>query len=170
MSHLNFYDLPVYRLSRDAYYAARDTHIEKVLFRTGTSDEQAMREREKLNPRINDAFRNHLECSFGGCWEYNEIIGYIRLHFLGSQVRGEYFAVLKKRVTKTRTKTFEYKTWKLAPEVDVEHPYGTIEVLQAIRQYIEDCKKEVPRRYIDTSRFEVLAPHVDWEGVFRNGL
>jgi hypothetical protein len=38
-------------------------------------------------------FLDHLEMRYGGPWNFNEIIGFIRLHFLGSQIRGEYFAV-----------------------------------------------------------------------------
>ena len=33
-----------------------------------------------------------------GPWYFNEIIGYLRLHFLGSQVRGEYFGSKKKKL------------------------------------------------------------------------
>lgn len=163
-----FYDLPVYRLSSDEYYAARDKYIDEVLFRPGTPDEIPLRQREKLNPRANDGFRDHLQSAYGGCWEFNEIIGYIRLHFLGSQIRGEYFAVAKRRIVRTRTKTLEYRTWKLAPEVDIEQPYGTSEVLDAIHEYIADCRKELPKRFIDTSRFDTIAPFVDWGSLWRS--
>ena len=39
---------------------------------------------------------------FGGAWKYNEIIGYIRLHFLGNQIRGEYWGV--KAMCQVRTR------------------------------------------------------------------
>jgi hypothetical protein len=168
MSCRYFYDLPVYRLSSDAYYAARDGYIDGVIFRPGTPDEAALRQREKLDPRTNDGFRDHLQRAYGGCWEFNEVIGHIRLHFLGSQVRGEYFAVAKKRIVRTRTKTLEYRAWKLAPEVDIKQPYGTQEVLHAIYEYIADCKKELPKRFIDTSRFDPIAPFVDWGSLWRS--
>ena len=163
-----FFDLPVYRLPRDKYYEDRNAYIENALFFPGSSDEAYLRQRDKADPHRNDAHRDHLERSYGGCWEFNEIIGYIRLHFLGSQVRGEYFAVAKQRIVRTRTKTLEYRTWKLAPEIDIEPPFGTAEVLSAIRQYIDDCKDEVPKRYIDTSIFDTLAPHVDWGALYRD--
>jgi hypothetical protein len=163
-----FYDLPVYRLSADEYYTARDRYIDEVIFRAGSADEAALRKQERLNPRINDGLRDLLQRSYGGCWEYNEIIGYIRLHFLGSQVRRDYFAVAKKRVVRTRTKTLEYRAWKLAPEVDIERPYGTREVLDAIKKYIADCKSELPKRFIDTSRFEAIYPFVNWGSLWQS--
>lgn len=162
-----FFDLPVYRLTAGTYYAARSDYIDKVLFRPGSPDEQYLRGKDRNNPRDKDWFRDYLGKTYGGCWEFNEIIGYIRLHFLGSQVRGEYFSVNKKRIVRTRTKRFEFMTWKLAPEVEIEPPYGTAEILDAIYEYINDCRREVPKRYIDTSKFDTIAPFVDWEGLFR---
>lgn len=162
-----FYDLPVYRLSEERYYSERDDCIGRAIFQTGSPEEPRLRAREQQNPRANDWNRGHLERSYGGCWRFNEVIGQIRLHFLGSQVRGEYFAVAKQRIVRTRTKTIEYRTWKLAPEVDINSPYRTTEVLDAIRQYIRDCEKELPKRFIDTSMFDAIAPHVDWAAAFR---
>jgi hypothetical protein len=167
MASRYFYDLPVYRLPRNEYYDQRDAFIESNVFQIGKPIEAALRERERLSPHINAGIRNHLERSFGGCWDFNEIIGHIRLHFLGSQVRGEYFAVSRSRIVRTRTKIFEYQTWKLAPEVDIEPPCGSKEVLVAARQYIEDCRREVPLRFVDATMFEVIAPHMDWASLLR---
>jgi hypothetical protein len=163
----SFFDLPVYRLSAEQYDAERDAYIKRIVFRTGTPEEPDLLPREKASPRINAAFRNHLTEKYGG-WEFNEIIGYIRLNFAGSQIRGEYFAVEGKRIVGTRTKTSEYKTLKLAVEIDIEQPYGTGEVLGAIQQYIQACKAELPPRFIDTSNFDKLAPHIDWGGLYRD--
>jgi hypothetical protein len=163
-----FFDLPVYRLQRDKYYEARNKYIEDALFLAGSTDEELLRQRNRADPSRNGAFRDHLERTYGGCWEFNEIIGYIRLHFLGSQVRGSYFAVAKQRIFRTRTKTLEFRTLKLVPEIDIENPYGKTEVLSAVREYINNCKRELPNRHIDTSKFDILAPHIDWEALYRD--
>jgi hypothetical protein len=163
-----FFDLPVYRLSRERYYVERDEFVDKNLFPPNSPDRDYLLKRDRDNPHVNIGFRDHLQRTYGGCWEFNEIIGYIRLHFLGSQVRGEYFAVSRKRIVRTRTKTLEYKTHKLAPEVDVQAPYQRPQVLAAIRQYIDACKREVRPRHIDATLFEALARFVDWESLFKN--
>ena len=167
MAYKYFFDLPVYRLDRETYYQQRAKHIDNVLFPPDSPYSESLRQREKDNPDSNIGIRDHLERSYGGCWEFNEIIGYIRLHFLGSQVRGEYFAVRKKRVARTRTKLLEYQTWKLAPEVDIGHPVTSEGVLSAIREYVADCGKEIPGRFIDSSKFDAIAGFVDWEALFR---
>ena len=162
-----FFDIPVYRLTRDKYYLERDEYIDKTLYPMNSAYSEQLRIQDEKNPNRNDAFKNHLENYYGGCWEFNEIIGYIRLHFLGSQVRGEYFGVNKKRIIRTRKKTFEYKTWKLAPEVDITFPLSQSGILKATRDYIQDCKKELPNRYIDDSMFETLAKHINWMDCFK---
>ena len=161
-----FFDLPVYRLPREKYYRERAKFVDDVVYQTGSNIEPKLREMETKDSGCFAVTRDHLQRSFGGCWEFNEIIGYIRLHFLGSQIRGEYFAVAKKRLVKTRTKTFEWRTWKLAPEIDVEPPYGGDEVLVAVRQYIADCSREVPARFVDSEGFERLAPHINWAALY----
>ncbi len=165
-----FHELPVYRLAEADYYAARDRFIENKLFHPSSSNEATPRHYDKDNSGVNDAIRDHLQRSYGGCWNFNEVVGYIRLHFLGTQIRGEYYATPKKRVVRTRTKTMEFLTWKLAPEIDIKSPYGSPQILEAIRQYIESCRAEVPRRYIDASMFEAVAEYVDWGSLLRARL
>ncbi len=162
MGCVYFHDLPVYRLPREAYYKARDEYVENTLFPPGTFQAASLRNMAGTDPDSLTAWRNHLQQSYGGCWEFNEIIGYIRLHFLGTQVRGEYFGSPRKRIVRSRKKFFEYKTWKLAPEVCIEAPHDNSKILAAVREYIEDCRRELPRRYVDGSIFEVVAPYIDW--------
>lgn len=168
MATARFFDLPVYRISREKYYAERDAHADAIQFQTGSPNEGKLRKFAMDNPGSGIAWRHHLDLAYGGCWEFNEIIGYIRLHFLGSQVRGEYFAVSKKRIVRTRTKTLEFRTHKLAPEVEIEQPYGTQEVLAAIDHYIAACRRELKGRVIETSNFDALAKHVNWGAVLKD--
>ena len=62
-----FYDVPVYRLPREQYYAKRNAHADSILFQVGTPCEATLRRRDKENPRANDALREHLEQAYGGC-------------------------------------------------------------------------------------------------------
>lgn len=160
-----FYDIPVYRLPEKRYYRERDEYIEGVLFPKDSPDSQSLRQGEAANPNCNIAIRDHLQHSYGGCWTFNEIIGYVRLHLLGSQVRGEYFAVRKKRIVRTRKKLLEYRTWKLAPEVEIPFPLTSHGIYGAVLEYLADCRKRLPGRYVDTELFEVIGKHVDWLGL-----
>src|SRR5262245_59345499 len=101
MARLLFHDLPVYRLTSSAYYAQRDTKIASFIAK------------EKIPNRHVDKLRRTLlqhDSERYGPWEFNETIGYVRLHFLGSQIRGEYYGVEKRRYVRTRKKTMLYQT------------------------------------------------------------
>ena len=87
-------DVPVYRLPEAEYYRQREAYVNEAVH-PGSHAETYM--------------RDHMSDVFGGCWSFNEIVGYIRLHFLGGQIRGEYFGVAAKRIVRTRRKRFEYK-------------------------------------------------------------
>jgi hypothetical protein len=145
-----FSDIPVYRLPEKQYYAERDAYVRQMMGATMTSPETDM------------WLRGHLEAGYGGPWSYNEIIGYIRLHFLGSQVRGEYFRVDAKRIVRTRRKTMWQVTHKLAPELEVPRDANSTQVLAVVRRYIQNCRRELPGRYLDDEIFETTAPYIDW--------
>lgn len=162
MASLYFFDIPVYRLPEERYYRERDNHVESVVYPEGSPFNQARRAKEEADPHHNIAIRDHLQRAYGGCWRFNEIVGYIRLHFLGSQVRGEYYGVRKQRVVRTRTKTLEYITWKIAPELDIPHTQTNAEIFETVRRYLNSCRKELPGRYLDTELFEGVGKYIDW--------
>ena len=75
---------------------------------------------------------------------------------------GEYFSVSAKRIVRTRRKVFEYQTWKLAPEVSFPRDGSNQVIWKAVQEYVEDCRKEVPRRFIDTELLDAIGPFLDW--------
>ncbi len=115
----------------------------------------------KDHPSIEDGFKNHHRSSYGGDWEFNEIIGYIKLFFFGSQVRGEYWSTKPQRKVRTRRKEFEYKAHKLVAESKIWN--NTNEgILSAIEDYLSRCQSKLTNRHVDLREFEVLKNHIDW--------
>jgi hypothetical protein len=165
MDMLFFFDIPVYRLPKEKYYAERETYIEKQMYGTDPNEialRKAFYERNKDSAIL---FRDHLEKTYGGPWDFNEIVGYIRLHFLGSQIRGELWMVSKKRLVRTRQKLFLYQTHKVVPEKDIPFPASNEEIYGVIFEYLEDTKRELKGRFIDTSTFERLGKYIDWNAL-----
>ena len=153
MDMLFFFDIPVYRLPKEKYYAERESSIEKQMYGT---DPEEIAIRKAFYERNADSailFRDHLEKTYGGPWDFNEIVGYIRLHFLGSQIRGELW---------TRQKLFLYQTHKVVPEKDIPFPASNEEIYRIICEYLEDAEKELNGRFVDTSTFERLGRYIDW--------
>jgi len=161
MSNLYFYDLPVYSVSYEQYNAMMDERL------------AAQIERLKIVPdyeppaHIVDSMSQRQFETFGP-WRFNETIGYIRLHFLGSQVRGEYFSAEKQRNLLGRSRVFTYRTWKLAAEVEIHHGKKVTNerIWSAIQEYVVRCRKELKKgRVIDDSLLRVIGPHTDWLSV-----
>ncbi len=106
--------------------------------------------------------------NFGDGWLYNDIIGYIRLHVLGTQIRGEYYCH-KKKISRKSKRIFERKTHKLADEIYLNFPEeNTNEVIfTQIKSYIDSCRKELnkgrsKKKYTDDFLFEQIGKYVDW--------
>lgn len=156
-SILYFFDVPVYRLAREKY----DDELAKNINKAMCPDEME-RIFYEHHPERAMTFRDDMQQIYGGCWDYNEIIGYIKLHFIGLQVRGEYFGVKSKRIVQTRRKIVEYQTYKLAPEIEVPYDASSEEIYGLIQKYLKDCQNELSRRYIDTERLDALAPYINW--------
>jgi hypothetical protein len=164
MGIVYFHDLPVYRLSEKAYYKRRDEEISAFVADAFSGLSFSPQQEQNLTLRMEQHYHDKY-----GPWLFNEIIGYVRLHFLGSQVRGEYFSVERDRLLRTRTKTMVYRTHKLAPEEDVPRDATNEQILKVILDYVDQCRKEKPRRYFDDTWLRTIGPMVDWNTVMKSG-
>lgn len=162
-------DLPVYRLTEAAYIKQRTAWVKDNLF-SGLPSNSIVHEFYAAEPRRREWMENHLERIYGGGWHYNEIVGYIRLHILGSQIRGEYYGTTGKRIVRSRKKQFEFKTWKLATEAEIPEHATSADILRVIRKYVVACEKEkeLRGRYVDKSVLENLGSYVDWERLYKD--
>jgi len=160
-----FLDLPVYRLAEDHYVADQNAHIDAVMTEHPLPDtpEHPCTATDLSEP--DSAMRDHLWTSYGGAWRYNEIIGYIRLHFVGTQVRGEYWRVGTKRIVRTRKKVFEWRNWKLAPETDIPVEADSAEIFRLVLEQVAQCRSELNGRFVDTESLETLGPYLNWRAL-----
>jgi hypothetical protein len=160
----NFYilDLPVYRLPEDQYNAERNAYVDRkmrqILLSTAPEHPATADNLSDRETSIRDFFFKQ----YGGIWRYNEIIGYLRLYFLGSQVRAEYWRVTAKRIVRSRRKCFTFWQWKLAPEAELPINGTSSEIYWVVIDYIKNCRTSLPGRYIDATPLITLGPHLDW--------
>jgi len=56
-----YFDVPVYRLKEDWYYAELHHYVENTLFRPRSPDAEALREMDKRNPEENAGVRSRFE-------------------------------------------------------------------------------------------------------------
>lgn len=156
-----FFDIPIYRLSPEKYSIELNRYLTKKLSSPDMSTFL------KSNPKIALQNEEFFTQQFGGMWEYNEIIGYIKLYILGSQIRGEYSLVKAKRITRTRNKQFKYLSDKIEPELELPIFDSNDVIYSRILDYINNCKKKLNNRFVDTSLFEIVGPHIDWSTLIK---
>ncbi len=163
-----FLDLPVYRLPEDEYYEKRSTYLDSAVKKRRLSITPSSPSIAKRLAGREDKIREHLRNTSGGAWRYNEIIGYVRLHLFGSQIRGEYWRVNVKRIRRTRIKhILELQAYKLAPETELPTTGSNNEIYLAILEHVDDCRKILKKRYLDAEQLTTIGPYVDWRALFK---
>jgi len=113
--------------------------------------------------------KNHYWETFGGCWRFNEIIGFIRLHFFFTQIRGEYWRVTAKRITKTRKKMFAHLAHKVTDEIEVPARSTNKKIYGLIQKYLVRAQNECHLKefFFDKSVLENIGPHIDWNALMK---
>jgi hypothetical protein len=159
MNNLYFFDLPVYRLSCDEYNTHQAHDIENQI-------SYIMKENPYYDlPEKNRVRIQQHQYEKYGPWQFNEIIGHIRLYFRGRQILGEYFSAEKKRNVRSRNKVFVRRTHKLAAEVSIAPNKNVTdeEIFVSVKTYIADCKRELAKgRVIYDHIFMTIGPHINW--------
>ena len=144
------FELSVYRLTEEKYYNDRKKYIENI--------------------NLNNPFPvddKYLHKNYGGDWQYNEIIGFLKFYQYGcNQMRCYYSETDAIKKVKTRTKQFvqisdSYCNKKFSKESSNE------ELIQIIKECVEHCQVRLnkKKRYIDTTIFNNLVDNVAWNNV-----
>jgi hypothetical protein len=156
-----FFDIPIYRVSKDEYAAEFDQYMNKLDNKEGPEAAALRKKLDQEDPESAEQRRDIFRDSFGGAWQFNEIIGYIRLDFLGSQVRGKLWMANVKRVVKTRKRQLVQRSSEVVP-VDIPRNATNDDVFRTIVRYLEAAKAKLRPYYVDTLIFDRIGPYVDW--------
>jgi hypothetical protein len=163
MANIFFHDLPVYRLPEAPYSVWFNRQVSHLVARTflgvAAPTPQCVKNTRKIIERQC--------CEKYGPWQFNEIVGYIRLHFLESQICGEFYSSARILTKRARVKVFTQRTDKLPPARDVPAGATNSQILEAIKQYVEDCRQELPRQFLDDEWLDRMGPMVDWNSVLQ---
>jgi hypothetical protein len=105
----------------------------------------------------------------GALWDFNQIIGWIRLYTGPGHVRG-YLFLTKERITKiTRRKTFQTRRGSFI-QFRVYPNQSNLEILARLKTAIHAAiadHRRLRRCCVDTGVLDVLGPHIDWLGLIR---
>ena len=156
-----FFDVPVYRLSKQEYELQQNDFIQKELKRCGGkyADEAYRR-----YPELKKSTESGLWGNYGGCWLFNEIVGFIRLYFFFSEIRGEYWHTSAKKIVRTRHKFFYPVGSGFGFGEKIPQGSSNMEIANRIGIFLDrvQMEKELKRRYVDRSVLENIWRHTSW--------
>ncbi len=149
-----FLDLPIYRLSLDQHTAELKAEKKKTL--------APLRKHKKSAPES----YAHADAWFDRYswypWRYNEIIGWLRLYALGTQIRGELWGVKAKRITRKMRKKFFYvgKAFEVSFRNDDSDARIAREVAKKLKEFSRESSMR--KRTLDLECFHTVAPALYW--------
>ena len=178
MSETFIFDVPIYRTAKASYNEDQKSYIDECLYdyydypKPIRSEVVAF---HRENPHSKTRYIDSLQKQYGGPWQFNDIIGYIRLYLDGYQVWGQLWYVDVKRVVrKPRHKILICKNAGLGFGIPVDiHPQSSNgEIFSHIMKYLDSVRSypEFRNRFIDSALLETIGPYVDWKSLINSKL
>lgn len=176
----HFFEIPIYYCNEQEYYEHVTKEIkaefDSVRSQYDTVYKSAGKTTMATDGEIQESVvRNLNKVS----WQYNLIIGFIRLFVLGDQMRGEYYFVENKRMSvEVKNKRIRWMG-KFFPEFTIKNNSNQ-EIIDKFIKEIEDGKNHLintmklskkfgfGKIYIDTECFLNIAKFVDWQLLMKN--
>ncbi len=107
----------------------------------------------------------YLREQYGGPWQYNEIMGYLRFYRYGeSQIRCTYWETTAKRKVRTRKKTFVITSNSYC-RVLFSNTASNTELANAMKKAVAHCENRLKNRSVDRRLFDSTVNHIDWKSV-----
>lgn len=169
MSETFIFDVPIYRTAKASYNEDQKSYIDECLYDYYDYPEPIRSEvvafhRDNPNSKYRDI--DYYWRQYGGPWQFNDIIGYIRLYLDGYQVQGELWYVDVKRVVrKPRHKLLLCKNTGFGIPVDIPPQSSSGEIFDLIIEYLDSVRSRFKKRFIDSSLLETIGPYVDWKSL-----
>ena len=136
-------EVAIYRLPESKYYNDLQEHIDKSNVDSAYSRKQ-----------------------FGGDWQYNEIIGYLKFYqYDKCTIRCDYWETDSKRKVRTRKKQFVQISDSYCNEKFSINATNQ-ELANILKEALTHCESRLSnRRYIDREVFDNTVDYVDWMAV-----
>lgn len=154
-----FFEIAIYRTSREQFNKKYDSDLQLYLEQfqklSGFTRDPVID-----NTRIHD--KQYFWENYGGPWQYNQVIGWVRLYVLGSQLRGDLWMMTGKRLH--RKSRNQIRHVGKAFEIDFTPDESSAQIRSKLEQELERLQKEwcKKKRFLDLECFRCLAPCIDW--------
>lgn len=155
MNQPYFFEIPIYRCDPQTH----ENEMEKNRKKYVNEDSK------DIAPHSFQNMQNFFSEDIRYDWRYNEIIGWLCLYILGTQVRGDYYFVSAKKINKGILKK-KFKIMYKAFELSLDKTLTSQEIFNEILSEIEYINLNVnpfKKRYFDIETFKVIGQFIDWK-------
>ena len=142
------FELPIYRISERKYYLGFLEYL--------SNDESGL------------ISRSYLREKFGGDWQYNEIIGFLRFYqYDSSQIRCEYWDTKPEIKRKTRTKIYIKKSDNFV-SARYHKNENSVNIAKTLGDSVKEAALRLKKgRFLDSSMFENTLKFADWKKILK---
>jgi len=157
-----FFDIPIYRSSIEKHTQELDDDKNKRL-----QNIVDIHGSDVIHSESYKWIGDHFDRTQWYPWRYNEVIGWIRLYRLGSQVRGELWFTNAKKIRRDLKRKRIFYIGK-AFERYLHKNMSSNEIFETICSELEYQKKQPPMkgRYLDMNMFLRTGRFINWKELF----
>ncbi len=155
-------ELPIYRCKEEQYYKEQEDKFEAEVNAT----QQSYRSCGATIPYITKTDKDQFKLDWykrNVCiWDFNQIVGWIRLYAWTGNIAAYSFFVRQPITKIMRLKQFDWDRVKFL-EMPVFGNQSNAMILKELKKRIHTTASHgMRRRYIDTGVLDVIGPHIDW--------
>ncbi len=150
------FDIPVYRVSKERYHSEREKAVETITF--AVCEGQGI-----ARSRVPETVRN-IEFYSRCPWQFNDVVGWVRLFIEGCSVGGHLWWVEGKRLQVRMKKRFYLTATSNSLHTHFPPPADSKAIFQGTLEALESLSKRKPLkgRFMDLSIFRRVGPFIDW--------
>ena len=161
--HINLIDIPI-------YWCAEDSFLMK--YRKGLTECLVEFEKSAGSPiaeTLRNALTDRYQRNYIAPWEFNQVVGWLRIYRLGSQLRGELWYMSAKRPGRQLTKKHFSEHGKVF-ELPTFRGQSSTEVFESLSEAVSEFERSWPKFVVDRRQFDVLGPSIDWQRLISEGV
>jgi len=163
MAEKYLFEIPVYSCSKVDYYKTCKSNVMKRI--DWFNKQNLAIPREKAQESYMNFERSTKE-KYETPWDYNEVVGFIKIYKLGIQIRGETWFISAKRIQRgMKTKIFIYTGDTF--EITCYENDSSQDIFKDIISALFEANKKRPfkNKHIDLSSFMNCGPFIDWHEI-----
>lgn len=157
------FEIPVYRCSSKQKSEEDKRELEKLTLEFGGAGARSKEEFLSAKSRA----EMYVSSKRWRPYNYNDVVGWIRLYIYGTQLRYDLYWVNKKRISK-RMKNPTFFVVRHMMTIPVGHSRDSTEIFSRLMSWIEAASKKgiLKKRFVDTAALRAIGPNLNWSRLF----